>query len=671
MKLIYIFLEDDYKNIPQGGYSFDDEFIVEEFNTTSKTIKLKTNDSYHKPFNSSIQNITCVVGKNGIGKTTFFELLIAPLLWRLDGKILEDKLHLLFYDDTTGFIIQSYKQNSYYDWNVTLTKKSIAGQIDLKKNYFPQNNNNLDKSELYNPSDFGFAVLPFQTNIIFHSLSPFDRIYLLLKKKLSEAPNIVQHYQKRFKYIGIKQIENDEISYEYMTIINLLNLFFRDDSNRMINEIGYKFKNIKIEFNNEYFNFDIQIPLLDELDSDVFNEIKAKYSDLELLFSFYMTIDNFNDTFFNTILLKNLNISSKKSFEKFIQFVQSAYKDTDIVSAIKKFIENIQLHIDNKFLFHSNQYNFLKELIEKKENYQTLKSLENDDELKKIVENEQLYKLLQYIKSLTAKGIVNFHINLEKNDKEINYFRLSSGEKTLLSYFANIVGRINELYQIQAQDKTYNSVQNKLFLILIDEVELHLHPEWQRNFIKYVEDFFNYKEHLIRLQFVIATHSPFVVSDIYDQNIIYLGNKDKETKTFGGNIFDIFKDDFYVSNTIGAFSESIIKELSEFLYFLFVFEKAKTESNFFMLRDFLDLMYSDSSKKDDENQDLITSIGNYLNKDDGNKDLLKISANKYLVAYREDKEKFFKQAKNIIENIGEDVIRQHLEKMHSYLKDVQ
>jgi predicted ATP-binding protein involved in virulence len=384
-----------------------------------------------------------------------------------------------------------------------------------------------------------------------------------------------------------------------------------------------------------------------------------------------MTIDNFNDIFFNTILLKNLNISSKKSFEKFIQFIQSTYEGIDAISAIKKFTDDIQLHIDNKFLFHPKQYGFLKGLIKNKSNYQTLKSLENDDELKKIVENEQLYKLLQYIKSLTAKGILNFQINLEKNDKEINYFRLSSGEKTLLSYFANIVGRINELYQIQAQDETYNSVQNKLFLILIDEVELHLHPEWQRNFIKYVEDFFNYKEHLIRLQFVIATHSPFVVSDIYDQNVIYLGNKDKATKTFGGNIFDIFKDDFYVINTIGAFSESVIKELSEFLYFLFVFEKAKTESNFFMLRDFLDLMYSDSSKKDDENQELITSIENYLNEDDGNKDLLKISSNKYLVAYREDKEKFFKQAKNIIENIGEDVIRQHLEKMYSYLKDVQ
>ena len=42
MKLIYIFLEENYKNIEKGGYSFDDEFIIQEFNTTSKIIKFKT-----------------------------------------------------------------------------------------------------------------------------------------------------------------------------------------------------------------------------------------------------------------------------------------------------------------------------------------------------------------------------------------------------------------------------------------------------------------------------------------------------------------------------------------------------------------------------------------------------------------------------------------------------
>ena len=203
MKLIYIFLEENYKNIEKGGYSFDDEFIIQEFNTTSKIIKFKTNDSYHKPFNNSIQNITCIVGKNGIGKTTFFELLIAPLLWRLDGEKLIGKLHLLFYDvSTDSFLIESYI-NDAHNWKVYLNDI----QKIIKKNKFQQNKNNLDKSNTYDLSDNGFSLLPFQTNIIFHSLSPFDRIYSLIKQKLTESSNIVQHYYKRFKYIGIKQLK--------------------------------------------------------------------------------------------------------------------------------------------------------------------------------------------------------------------------------------------------------------------------------------------------------------------------------------------------------------------------------------------------------------------------------------------------------------------------------
>jgi len=92
MKLIYIHLDEPYKNLSTGGYKFDNEFLV-EFNTRSRKISIVTNDRYIKLQNNSISNITCIVGKNGIGKTTFFELLIAPLLWRLDGESHVGKIH--------------------------------------------------------------------------------------------------------------------------------------------------------------------------------------------------------------------------------------------------------------------------------------------------------------------------------------------------------------------------------------------------------------------------------------------------------------------------------------------------------------------------------------------------------------------------------------------------
>lgn len=183
MKLIYIYLEDDYKHIKKGGYSFDNEFLVEKFECKKdkegkKLIKINTNKDYHSPFNNSINNITCIVGRNGIGKTTFFELLIAPLLWRLDGEVLVGKLHLLFYDkELDTFVIESYIDNAE-SWAITLDNNPKK----IRKNLFTQNDDGKSKKTTHHLTKYGFSILPYPVNIIFHSLSPFDRIYTLLKK---------------------------------------------------------------------------------------------------------------------------------------------------------------------------------------------------------------------------------------------------------------------------------------------------------------------------------------------------------------------------------------------------------------------------------------------------------------------------------------------------------
>ena len=139
MKIICVYLEEDYKHIPAGKYYLDNEFRILEFNVTigQKKIVLEKNLNYHHPFNNSLNNISCIVGKNGIGKTTFFELIIAPLLWRLDGEILLEKIHLLFYDEIEdSFYIESYKNNARY-WNITVNGE----RKDIYKNIHTQNNN--------------------------------------------------------------------------------------------------------------------------------------------------------------------------------------------------------------------------------------------------------------------------------------------------------------------------------------------------------------------------------------------------------------------------------------------------------------------------------------------------------------------------------------------------
>ena len=88
-----------------------------------------------------------------------------------------------------------------------------------------------------------------------------------------------------------------------------------------------------------------------------------------------------------------------------------------------------------------------------------IKKLEN------IIKTNDFLEILRLIKLLTRRNFIKFEVNLIKNNGKFNYLRLSSGEKTLLSYFANILGRIRELDEIQIQDTTYDNVKNKTYLI--------------------------------------------------------------------------------------------------------------------------------------------------------------------------------------------------------------
>lgn len=82
-------------------------------------------------------------------------------------------------------------------------------------------------------------------------------------------------------------------------------------------------------------------------------------------------------------------------------------------------------------------------------------------------------------------------------------------------------------------------------IILIDELDLHLHPSWQRDVLPRLKSIF------IGCQFVITTHSPFILSNI---------NSAKEDRLFlmsGG------EERIYSSNIFGSEVGKILNEVLE------------------------------------------------------------------------------------------------------------
>ena len=96
----------------------------------------------------------------------------------------------------------------------------------------------------------------------------------------------------------------------------------------------------------------------------------------------------------------------------------------------------------------------------------------------------------------------------EKNEMTIS--RLSAGYQSLLWMVMDLAYRVC-LLNPELQDRS--DVKG---IVLIDEIDMHLHPKWQWNIIKALTGTFE------NVQFIIATHPPMVISSSKDINLIFL-----------------------------------------------------------------------------------------------------------------------------------------------------
>jgi predicted ATP-binding protein involved in virulence len=89
---------------------------------------------------------------------------------------------------------------------------------------------------------------------------------------------------------------------------------------------------------------------------------------------------------------------------------------------------------------------------------------------------------------------------------------LPDGLKSIVSWIADLLMRLD---RIPWKDNT--PVLQRSFLLLLDEVDIHLHPAWQRKVLPLVQRIFP------NAQIIASTHSPFVVTSVDDASIITLG----------------------------------------------------------------------------------------------------------------------------------------------------
>lgn len=104
---------------------------------------------------------------------------------------------------------------------------------------------------------------------------------------------------------------------------------------------------------------------------------------------------------------------------------------------------------------------------------------------------------------------------VDKRGQPFYLHQLSDGERGLLALVFDLTRRL-----AIANPDSDNPIAEGMALVLIDEIELHLHPKWQRRVLRLLQTTFT------QCQFVVTTHSPQVIGEVQARCVRLLSIKD-------------------------------------------------------------------------------------------------------------------------------------------------
>ncbi|MDP2228236.1 MAG: AAA family ATPase [Moraxellaceae bacterium] len=113
--------------------------------------------------------------------------------------------------------------------------------------------------------------------------------------------------------------------------------------------------------------------------------------------------------------------------------------------------------------------------------------------------------------SVMKDATMDEHFNGKQAGKQLFLEQLSDGERGLIALLFDLTRRL-----AIANPNSENPIAEGEALVLIDEVELHLHPKWQRDVLHRLRDTFR------SCQFVVTTHSPQVLGEVEAKCVRFL-----------------------------------------------------------------------------------------------------------------------------------------------------
>lgn len=489
---------------------------------------------------NNIQLVSAIVGENGTGKTTILNSLREHYSFcKFIYEVQESNEHIVSDDAEVNEII-------YYSafFNINISDSENGNFRDLSKYQMM-----IDDTEHEN--------LDLTTLLELHNSENLKRWIKFIE--LKDLNNLLEKMSlPTFDKIKIKihniHIEPHQTSYQFRPF----------------------FEELKEKIDKERTNREQVI--IDKIGIKKFQEKKAGQKirlELEVISRVISKVQNILERSGNKYLQEGYLNGGKTIDSK--EF-QEALNSKD---AFYWFLENSYIQLsekNNKILFPTDEIKTLIKTI--------LSYLPENEDIDNWTEFDVNFSQALEISKAYEKFLLAFRDNFKYDKKVLMSFKpsrnLSSGEKGLYDLFSVL----ND-FNFRTENKIHKdySIFNKRkklstnFLLLLDEADLGFHPEWKKRYVDIIQQIIPFIFKGKNIQIIITTHDPLTLSDIPNNNIVYLykttdgktelleqTSKQRPTKTFGANISDLLADSFFVNDgLIGDFAKEKIEKTIEWI----------------------------------------------------------------------------------------------------------
>ena len=568
MELIYVWIE-RYKNIKQCAYPLNRKFKIdvteydpknlnEQPNVPVKEIKIERmkedededfifeytteeENSFKTKATGNIKNINILVGENGAGKSNFLSCIANPDSW----------------DEESSFIciyINEEKEYVFEFWNIGIRYKDIRSQCvsGYGTAIYTCRKGKENKSWEFRPEHLRWGIT--------------DVEYMYIKESLSMNPTNVEDKQSRICRTG-SDYTRSGFKYQLEYLLKRTEQQLNNNQNKIKLSVDHKSRDsyaVKIlpeMYPGQKVYFDFY-----QYDKGVYK----KAFPLRLLEEYLHTLINGNEQRLESQIqdfnqyISQYNGDVERLSKGYVRLVEKVEEINQRL--IEKGINAYPIQHKNLPQSYKQFINALHELIQNLSPECFRNSFECAIDIGKIKADKELQKIVEiFLEGIEVEEIYHGFINM--HFLNIEFDNLSDGEK----YYMRVYSTMKMAFEHNKMTRFSNIV------LVLDEPDMHFHPEWSRRFISDLIKFLNKTYTDIVFQVIITTHSPFILSDVPNDHVLKISRQNKgtqigyskveacEEKTFGTNIHTLLRDSFFMEATIGEWARKRINRTIEFL----------------------------------------------------------------------------------------------------------